>query len=186
MLEETYNKDIVQYGDLSSHLDTHHRQQLAYLVDEDIKSINQSFVTNMLTQENCSSFILDADLMLVGLPLERGPMQQLMLSQPCSDIRWKESMIHASCFVKCSMRLCGVTFHLTSRHDNLLQLVMGAEDQKDEKIKLCVQLIDDEVLNIVDCSSSVLLMIFVWLSAFSTLLLPIVLQSWCCLAHGHK
>ena len=84
------------------------------------------------------------------------------------------------------MRLCGVTFHLTLRHDNLLQLVMGAADLKDEKIKLCVQLIDDEVLNIVDCSSSVLLMIFVWLSAFSTLLLPIVLQSWCCLAHGHK
>ena len=75
MLEETYNKDIVQYGDLSSHLDTHHRQQLAYLVDEDIKSINQSFVSNMLTRENCSSFILDAgisvmDLMLVGVPLE--------------------------------------------------------------------------------------------------------------------
>ena len=41
-----------------------------------------------------------------------------------------------------------MTFHLTLRHDNLLQLVMGAADLKDEKIKLCVQLIDDEVLNI--------------------------------------
>ncbi|XP_039843757.1 uncharacterized protein LOC120703673 [Panicum virgatum] len=46
-------------------------------------------------------------------------MQQLMLSQPCSDMRWKESM---------------------------MQLVMGAKDLKDEKIKLCLRLIDDEIL----------------------------------------
>ena len=43
-----------------------------------------------------------------------------------------------------------MTFHLTLRHENLLQLIMGAKDLKDEKIKLCLRLIDDEVLNTVD------------------------------------
>ena len=70
-----YHSDVVQYEDLSSHPDTHHSQQSAYLVDEDSKSINQSFISNMLSQEKCSYFILDSginemDLMLVGMALE--------------------------------------------------------------------------------------------------------------------